>query len=60
MIYRDGPEAYHAAAGVKMESQVEPQFFVGMNRALSNTKKVCYSLTREANERPVAIFKVTF
>ncbi|VDL81265.1 unnamed protein product [Nippostrongylus brasiliensis] len=40
LIYRGTPSAYHAAAGVKMEGQVDPYLFVGFNRALTNTRKI--------------------
>lgn len=45
LIYRGNPSSYHAAAGVKIQSQMEPYFFIGFNRALTNTKKSFITVT---------------
>ncbi|ETN82970.1 hypothetical protein NECAME_07624 [Necator americanus] len=54
-VYRGSPESHHAAAGVKIETEVEPRFFAGMNRVLTNMRKglVVHMLTSTTtlNER---------
>ncbi|KHJ96533.1 hypothetical protein OESDEN_03502 [Oesophagostomum dentatum] len=45
VIYRGSPSSHHAAAGVKIETQMEPRFFVGMNRVLTNMKKALVVMT---------------
>uniref|UniRef100_A0A1I7X569 tRNA_int_endo_N domain-containing protein n=1 Tax=Heterorhabditis bacteriophora TaxID=37862 RepID=A0A1I7X569_HETBA len=40
MIYRDGPQFFHAAAGVRIEDEIEPCQYIALNRALTNMKKV--------------------
>ncbi|KAJ1356677.1 hypothetical protein KIN20_014416 [Parelaphostrongylus tenuis] len=45
LIYRGNPSSYHAAAGVKIESSLEPRVFVGLNRVLTNMKKALIILT---------------
>ncbi|WKY07260.1 hypothetical protein Q1695_007025 [Nippostrongylus brasiliensis] len=45
MIYRGTPSAYHAAAGVKIEGQIDPHLFVGFNRALAKTRKSLIVMT---------------
>ncbi|CAJ0602730.1 unnamed protein product [Cylicocyclus nassatus] len=45
LIYRGSPGSHHAAAGVKIETQIEPRFFIGLNRALTNMKKALVIMT---------------
>ncbi|VDK68098.1 unnamed protein product [Cylicostephanus goldi] len=45
VIYRGSPGSHHAAAGVKIETQIEPRFFIGLNRALTNMKKALVIVT---------------
>ncbi|VDM60903.1 unnamed protein product, partial [Angiostrongylus costaricensis] len=45
VIYRGSPGSHHAAAGVKIESHMEPCMFVGLNRVLTNMKKALIVLT---------------
>lgn len=40
VIYRDGPESYHASAAVKINSEFSSEEFVALNRALFNVRKV--------------------
>ncbi|KAK6746778.1 hypothetical protein RB195_000191 [Necator americanus] len=39
VVYCESPESHYVAAGVKIQTQIEPRFFVGMNRVLTNMKK---------------------
>ncbi|KAK5967434.1 putative tRNA intron endonuclease [Trichostrongylus colubriformis] len=39
LIYRGSPGSHHAAAGVKIESEMNAPTFIGFNRALTNMKK---------------------
>ncbi|KAL6738173.1 hypothetical protein Aduo_011750 [Ancylostoma duodenale] len=45
LIYRGSPGSHHAAAGVKIETLMEPRFFVGLNRVLTNMKKALVIMT---------------
>ncbi|PIO66062.1 putative tRNA intron endonuclease [Teladorsagia circumcincta] len=45
LIYKGNPESHHAAAGVKMESQMDAHTFIGFNRTLTNMKKALVIVT---------------
>ncbi|KAK6061459.1 tRNA intron endonuclease, catalytic protein [Cooperia oncophora] len=45
LIYQGSPEAHHAAAGVKMESQMDACTFIGFNRTLTNMRKALVIVT---------------
>nr|CDJ95213.1 tRNA intron endonuclease domain containing protein [Haemonchus contortus] len=45
LIYQGSPISHHAAAGVKMESQMDGHTLIGFNRELTNMKKALIIVT---------------
>lgn len=59
VIYREGPENYHASAGVRIGSALPSHEWAALNRALLNVKKVSVLVPREQSLQVLVMAKVS-